>query len=167
MRTRKSLAWRLSTALVFACLQTAALGQTASGEPKESQVANISANGLRVKWDMAAPYSAVTLTVSAPDGRVFRREFKAGVSPDFTITDREGKRLPDGQYTYELRLTPILSPSAQRALAAARGRDTDAEAVRTTRKPGVAPPQPLVESGRFSILDGAIVVAGDVEPDSQ
>ncbi len=97
---------------------------------------------------------------------MFRREFKADASPEFTITDRERKTLPDGQYTYELRLTPVLSRAAKRALAAERGRDTDAEAVRAARKPAV-PAQPLVESGSFSILKGAVVVAGEVESESK
>jgi hypothetical protein len=166
MKSQESLAWGLMTASVFACLQTAALGQTASGGRNESKLATITASGSSVRWKLAAPYSAVTLTVSAPDGRVFRREFKAGASPEFTIADSERKTLPDGQYTYELRLTPVLSPDAKRALAAARGRDTDAEAVRAARKPAV-PAQPLVESGNFSILKGAVVVAGEVEPESR
>ncbi len=166
MKSQESLAWGLITASVFACLQTAALGQTASDDRNESKLATITASGSSVRWKLAAPYSAVTLTVSAPDGRVFRREFKAGASPEFTITDSERKTLPDGQYTYELRLTPVLSRAAKRALAAARGRDTDAEAVRAARKPAV-PAQPLVESGSFSILKGAVVVAGEVEPGSK
>jgi hypothetical protein len=100
------------------------------------------------------------MTVLAPDGRVFRKEFKAGASPEFTLTDRHGERLPDGPYAYELRLTPVLSAAAKEMLTAARGKDDDAEAVRATRKrmlPG------LVESGMFSILNGAIVVAGAQE----
>ena len=100
MKSQESLAWGLITASVFACLQTAALGQTASDDRNESKPATITASGSSVRWKLAAPYFAVTLTVSAPDGRVFRREFKAGASPEFTITDRERKTLPDGQYTY-------------------------------------------------------------------
>ena len=166
MKGQESLAWGLVTASVFACLQTAALGQTASVDRHESKLATITAGGSSVTWKLAAPYSAATLTVSAPDGRVFRRDFKADASPEFTITDRERKTLPDGQYTYQLRLTPVLSRAAKRALAAERGRDTDAEAVRAARKPAV-PAQPLVESGSFSILKGAVVVAGEVEPESK
>lgn len=166
MKSQESHAWGLITASVFACLQTAALGQTPSDDRNESKLATITASGSSVRWTLAAPYSAVTLTVSAPDGRVFRREFKAGASPEFTITDSERKTLPDGQYTYELRLTPVLSRDARRALTAARGRDTDAEAVRAARKPAV-PDQPLVESGSFSILKGSVVVAGEVEPGSK
>ena len=79
---------------------------------------------------MAALYSALTMTVAAPDGRVFRKEFKGGATPEFMITDDQGEKLPDGQYSYELRLTPIFSPAVKEALAAARGKDDDPEAVR-------------------------------------
>src|SRR5438128_4359250 len=96
------------TALVLACLGTATLGQTASQEAKEIKLANISSQGMGVRWDMSAPYSTLTMTISAPDGRVFQKEFRAGASPEFALTDKQGERMPDGQYTYELRLTPVL-----------------------------------------------------------
>jgi hypothetical protein len=163
MKSQESLAWGLITASVFACLPTAALGQPVSDGRNERTLATITASGSSVRWKLDTPGSAGTLTIAAPDGRVFRREFKAGASPEFTITDRERKTLPDGQYTYELRLTPVLSPADKRALAAQRGRDVDAEEVRAARKPAV-PAQPLVESGSFSIVQGAVVVAGEVEP---
>ena len=121
----------------------------------------MSSMGSSVRWDVAAPNSGVTMTVLAPDGRVFRKEFKAGASPEFTLTDRQGERLPDGPYAYELRLTPVLSAAAKETLKAARGKDDDAEAVRAARKPVL--PAPLVESGTFSILNGAIIVAGAQE----
>ena len=121
----------------------------------------MSASGSNVRWEMGAAYSSLTMTVSAPDGRVFRKEFKAGAAPEFTIIDAQGERLPDGQYIYELRMTPSLSPEAKEALAAARGKDDDAESVRATRK-RVLPPE-NVQSGGFSILNGAIIVAGASE----
>jgi hypothetical protein len=165
MKRQASLACGLIAVAVFACLPAAALGQAASEGGNEKQLATISASGSVVRWKLAAPYAAATLTVAAADGRVFRREFKAGASPEFTMTDRQRKPLPDGQYTYELRLTPVLSRDARRALVAARGRDNEAESVRAARKAAV-PAQSLVESGSFSMLQGAVVVAGEVERES-
>jgi hypothetical protein len=121
----------------------------------------MSSMGSSVRWDVAAPNSGVTMTVLAPDGRVFRKEFKEGASPEFTLSDRQGERLPDGPYAYELRLTPVLSAAAKETLTVARGKDDEPEAVRATRKRVL--PGPLVESGTFSILNGAIVVAGTLE----
>jgi hypothetical protein len=117
--------------------------------------------GSSVRWEVAAPNAGVTMTVLAPDGRVFRKEFPAGTSPEFRLTDKLAESLPDGAYAYELRLTPILSAAAKEMLKAARGKDDDAEAVRAARKPVL--PAPLVDSGTFSILNGAIVVAGAQE----
>jgi hypothetical protein len=81
MNSQGSLAWWLITASVFACLQTAALGQAARDDRSEGKLASITASGSSVRWKLAAPDAPATLTVSAPDGRVFRREFKAGASP--------------------------------------------------------------------------------------
>jgi hypothetical protein len=133
-------------------------GQTAEDQNK---LATISSMGSSVRWDVAAPNSGVTMTVSAPDGRVFRKEFKTGSSPEFMLTDKQGERLPDGPYTYELRLTPVLSAAVKETLTAARGKDDDAEDVRASRKRAELPA--LVQSGSFSIVNGAIVVAGAQE----
>ena len=157
MKSPKCLTLVLCTLFVVAYLHVSVSGQSAEDRNK---LASMSSMGSSVRWDVAAPNSGVTMTVLAPDGRVFRKEFKAGASPEFTLTDRHGETLPDGPYAYELRLTPVLSAAAKETLAAARGKDDDPEAVRATRKrllPG------LVESGTFSILNGAIVVAGTQE----
>jgi hypothetical protein len=145
---------------VVACFHVSVLGQSAEDK---NRLAAISAHGSSVRWEVAVPYAALTMTVSAPDGRVFRKEFKAGASPEFTLTDKQGERLPDGQYAYELRLTPVLSTVAKERLAAARGKDDDPEAVRAERRRGVLTAHPLVQSGNFSIVNGAVIVAGAVE----
>jgi hypothetical protein len=161
MKKQKFFAVAIFTALVLACLATAALGQMASQEAKETKLANISSQGMGVRWDMSATYSTLTMTVSAPDGRVFQKEFRAGVSPEFALTDKQGERLPDGQYTYELRLTPALSSAAKEKLAKTRARDDEPEDVRATRKRGAL--SDLERSGSFSILNGAAIVAGAQE----
>jgi hypothetical protein len=146
----------------LACFYVSVSGQTTDDK---NRLANITANVSSVRWDVSVPHSGLTVTISAPDGQVFRKEFRAGASPDFPLTDKQGNRLPDGQYTYELRLTPVLSPEVRKALAEARGKDDDDAAVeREMRKRGQLPTQPLVQSGTFSILNGAVVVAGAVEP---
>jgi hypothetical protein len=157
----KDLKWFpcvLFSLLLIVCFQVSVLGQVMDDKNK---LATISGMGSGVRWEVVTPYSAVTLTISAPDGRVFRNEFKWGASPEFMITDKRGERLPDGQYAYELRLTPVLSAGVRESLATARGKDDDAEEVRATRRRGSLPD--LVQSGTFSILNGAIIVAGAQE----
>lgn len=159
MKNHKYFSCLLVLMMLVICSYVSASGQTAQDKNK---LATMTSSGANVRWEMATPYSALTMTVSAPDGRVFRKEFKTGASPEFTIVDELGERLPDGQYTYELRVTPIFSSGVKEALAAARGKDDDPEAVRATRKRGV-PPQNLVQSGGFSILNGAVVDVGATE----
>ncbi len=150
------------TMFVVACLSVSAAGQSAEDN---TRLAAIGATGSSVRWDVAVPYSGATMTVAAPDGRVFHKEFRAGSAPEFTIIDKQGERLPDGNYSYELRLSPVLSSAVKEKLAAARGKDDDAEETRATRKREV--PASLVQSGSFSIVGGAVIVAGSAEEASQ
>src|SRR6185312_12675726 len=132
---------------------------------EKSKTATITSLGSSIRWDVSTPRSASTLTISAPDGRVFRKEFKGGDAPEFTMSDNKGERWPDGQYTYELRLTPVMSQAAREMLAANRGKDDDPEEVRAARKRISV--QGLVESGSFSIINGAPIVAGSMEETSK
>jgi len=58
-----------------------------------------------------------------------------------------------------------MSALVKENLAAARGKDDDAEEVRATRKRATLPV--LVQSGSFSILNGAVIVAGAAEEAGQ
>lgn len=156
MKNLKSLFPALSVLIVLTCLHVSAFAQSA-----ESHIATAKAMGSTIRWDVSAQNAGVTLTVSAPDGRIFRKEFRAGAAAEFALADKAGSRLPDGQYTYELRLTPALSAGAKEELATARGKDDDPEEVRATRKREV--PQAVVQSGGFSIVNGSAIVAGSAE----
>jgi hypothetical protein len=151
------------TIVVFAAVMLASLQIIASGQTPGQKVATIRSGGTSVRWEVAAQHAGVTVTVSAPDGQVFRKEFPAGFSPEFLLSDKDGNRFPDGQYVYELRLTPILGAGVKEALAASRGKGDDSNAVREMRKLGLLPSQPLVESGGFAILNGSVIVAGAAE----
>jgi hypothetical protein len=157
MNKRQALGVMLFAALVFACVQITAFGQTAN----DGNIANMSGGGSSVRWDVSVQHAGLTLTVSAPDGRVFRKEFRPGSAAGFTVTDKQGERLPDGTYTYELSLTPNLSAGAKDTLKSGRAKDDDSETERTSRKRATVPS--LVQSGSFSILNGSIIVAGAVE----
>lgn len=159
MKNPRCLPFMFCMVLVAACLQVSVSGQSMEDKNK---LAAINANGSSVRWDVTAPYASVTLTVAAPDGRVFSKGFKGGSSPYFSIADAQGERLPDGQYTYELRLTPVSSPARTDAMSNGRGKNDEPEAVRAAHK-SAAPSQPLVESGSFSIVNGAVIVAGASE----
>jgi hypothetical protein len=143
--------------LVVVYFPATVLGQ--SGDDR-NKIATVSGRGSSARWEMAASHSGAILTIAAPDGRTFTRAFKAGVIPEFNITDRLGGRLPDGVYTYELRLGGAGSLSKD-ALNQGRSRDDEPEAERAARKSSAALTQ--VQSGSFAILNGSIIVAGAME----
>ncbi|HEV7743436.1 MAG TPA: tail fiber domain-containing protein [Pyrinomonadaceae bacterium] len=158
MKNSKQFFSILFTMLVLACVQMGINAQTADDK---TRIATIAAFGSSVRWDVSTPNAGLSITIAAPDGRVFRQESKSGTSAEFTLSDKQGNRLPDGIYTYELRLTPAISAGAKEELALARGKDDEPESVRAARKRAVLPG--LVQSGSFSILNGAVIVAGSAE----
>jgi hypothetical protein len=150
----------LSLLAIFACLGASAFGQDAADRNSIAAVASAASS---VRWAVSAPHAGATLTVVAPDGEVFRKEFKAGVAPSFEPTDAQGARLPDGHYVYELRLTPVLTAAAKKELAASRVRGNSDAVGRDLRRRGLMPAQPLVQSGAFAVVNGAVVVGGAEE----
>jgi hypothetical protein len=158
MKNLKTLFAVLCMALVAVCLHATALGQSPDDKGK---VASMTANGLSIRWEVAAPNAGLTLTISAPDGQVFRKEFRDG-SAEFKLTDNKGERLADGQYTYELRVVPNIPTAVKETLANARAKGNDAEVGRDLRKRGVLP-APLVESGGFAIMNGSVILPGSMD----
>ena len=158
MNILKSVHAIVRVILVVACFQVLALGQAAD----EKNRVTLSGSGSSVRWDVAVPYTGLTLTISAPDGQVYRKEFK-GRSAEFTLTDPKGERLPDGQYSYELRVTPPIPADVRETLAAARAKGNDEEVRRDLVRRGALSAQPLVVSGGFAILHGSVVVPGALQ----
>src|SRR5688572_3069582 len=157
MKNSKRFPSMLSIAFVIACLSISALGQS------NDQLATPNSSGSSVRWDIKATHSAATLTVLGPDGEVFTKEFQGGNVPEFRLINKAGERLPDGQYSYELRLTPIFAAGVKEALKAAREKGNEGEVQRELKRRGQLPTQPLVQSGGFSVVNGIIVVAGGTE----
>jgi Chaperone of endosialidase len=162
VKNSKRLLRLLSIGFLAVSFLISVSAQTADEKSKPAPVTSL---GSSIRWEVSTPHAASTLTISAPDGRVFQKEFKGSVAPEFTLADNKGERWPDGQYTYELRLTPIMSQAARETLTANRGKDDDPEEVRAARKR--ISPQGLVESGSFSIINGAPIVAGSMEETSR
>ncbi len=158
----KNLKW--SMMVLCATLVVAGFYGTAVAQSEDRGFASLSGSGSGIRLDVSAPHAGMTLTVSAPDGQVFRKEFKDGASADFTLVNSRGEKLPDGHYSYELRLTPVLSSDVRETLSKAREKGNDADVERDLRKRGILPSQPMVQSGGFSILNGSVIVAGATEP---
>src|SRR5215213_71538 len=160
MKNLKHLPSMLTLVFLVACFNISVLGQA---NDDKNNFATISSLGSSVRFDVGTPHAAVTLTVIGPDGVAFSKEFKSGNSPEFKLIEAKGERVPDGQYTYELRVTPIISAEVKEALKAAREKDNAAEVQREMRKRGALPAQAAVQSGSFLILNGSVILAGASE----
>lgn len=130
---------------------------------QSTEVARVNSLGSSIRFDVTVSHTAVSLTVIGPEDLSFTKEFRAGYSPEFKLTDARGEKVPDGQYTYELRVTPSISSETREALRAARSKGNEAEVKRDLRRRGMLPSEVLVQSGGFLIVNGAVVVAGGTE----
>jgi hypothetical protein len=150
----------LPSLLCFVFVITFCSAALAQSSDDRNQFAAVTGMGSSVRWDVAGPHAAVTLTVSAPDGQVFSKEFPAGTAPEFRLTDAKGERVPDGQYIYELRLTPVIPAEVKEKLAEARKKGDADEVQRELRKRGTLPARTAVQSGSFTVSNGTVTVAG-------
>src|SRR4029079_16025565 len=82
-------------------------------------------------------------------------------------SELRGEKFPDGVYTYELRLSPVLEAGVKEALVAAPKSGDEEKVVRSLRSRGQLPSQSLVQSGSFSLLNGSVIVAGALQESSQ
>src|SRR2546421_8662210 len=116
--------------LVLVAVTLAALGlaQYASAQTaNDGKFANMNVGAGGVRWDVAVSNGGGTLTITAPDGRVFRKAFRGGASPEINLSDKQLDSLPDGVYNYDLQLTPVLTAAQKEAIMKARGSDDDPE----------------------------------------
>jgi hypothetical protein len=111
----------------------------------------------RVTWDIAGSYDRAVLTVSRPDGTVFRKEFKSTVVPAFELTDRKGNVAADGAYNWQIVLSPRLDARQKDALAAARRANDPAAEARILAANGLD--KPRIQSGSFAVAGGSTVPA--------
>ena len=158
MKNLKHLPSVLSIAFALACFNVLALAQSS-----EDKLAGISNLGSTLRFEISAAHESGTLSITGPDGFTYTKEFKADASPEFKLSDSKGYKLPDGQYTYELRLAANISAETKASLKAAREKGTSAyEITRDLRRRGTLPPT-LVQSGGFAIINGAVVLPGATE----
>jgi len=156
MKSLRSVHAIVRVVFVVLCVQIFALGQA------NDKGVTLNGSGLSVRWDVAVPHTELTLTISGPDGQVFRKEFK-GRSAEFTLANAKGERFADGQYSYELRVTPPIPADIREALAGARAKGNSDEVRRDLIKRGALAAQPLVVSGGFAILNGSVIVPGSLQ----
>src|SRR5260370_8308527 len=164
MKNQKRFILTMSTILVFASLEVAVLGQTAS-QSIEAKGANVRAEGVAFRLDAAIPYSNATRTISGPDGTVYSREFPGGTAPSWSLFDKTGATLGKGQYPYERRFTTVQMRDLKERLATAPDDGVMDENGRT--KHGRLSVQSVVQSGSFALQNGALYVGNETEPSTR
>lgn len=157
MKKLRSCAAAFLAVAVVMCFSISVAGQTAN----DGNLASVAGGGSSARWEITATNAGGTLTISFPDGRSIRKTFRAGDSPQVTIGDKHFDNLPDGVYSYELRLASAPSDAAKKA----RGKDDDPESERAGRKR--APVPAMSQSGSFAVVNGSIIVAGGSEPEQK
>jgi hypothetical protein len=114
--------------------------------------------GTSIEWQLSVSgHERIVLTVSAPDGEVYSKEFKAGTPVEFSAKDLPA--LVDGEYTYQLTVVPRISAGLREQLAAARNSGDEAGARAIMKKAGL---EPITQTGGFAVANG-MVVATDRE----
>ena len=124
--------------------------------PFSAFAANGKARGAGSSIEFAAPdtpYDSVLLVVSLPNGDTVAREYSGGRPITLRVSDL-GTDAPDGQYTYELQVSPKVSSDVKKKLQNARAANDDAAARKIMREAGLSP---AGYSGTFSISGGSIV----------
>jgi len=110
-------------------------------------VAPVSAGRGLLEWTLLVESEGTTLALADPQGVVRTHRFAPGEAPALSLFDTKGMLLPNGTYTWELRVMPRVGASLERI------------GERTQR-----PAHPRVQSGYFTIANGNLVAPDQTEP---
>jgi hypothetical protein len=120
----------------------------------EGQLANVLDNGREIVWELEVPHSAVWLTVSTPCG-VFHRVYEKGETPRFSLEELSPDN-PDGSYTWQIRIEPIVDKEVAKILEEAR-QSGDTELPKKLWREGKLPQGPFIQTGEFGVERGEIL----------
>jgi hypothetical protein len=143
MRKRNVLAV-CTTALFVLCFTVIAAGSEVV--PVKNKVADVSVGSFGIHWQPKVSYGKISLTVACADGQVFYKTFESGAAPYFSLSDLN-RQIPDGSYTYELRVIPFIETKVRRT--GPEGKDKK-----------ISYPKTKVQSGYFYVRGGSIVTTG-------
>ncbi|MBV9070481.1 MAG: tail fiber domain-containing protein [Acidobacteria bacterium] len=132
---------------------------TQSPEP----VGRMTANAAGLSFQIGSDNESVTLTISGPNNFQYSHQFAAARSISLRLRDI-GATLPDGSYTYEMRLSPRVSDGVRSQLAAAREKGDDAALERIRNDAGLR--EMPSQSGAFTIMNGSLISSDVNEPPS-
>ena len=123
------------------------------GTAESNRVAEVNVGAYGVSWLPQVSYGKITLTVSRPDGTVFRKVFEAGSTPYFDLSQNKGNS-GDGTYNFELVVTPFSKQVRK---------EGDTSVSFGAEGSSVQSREALVQSGAFRVHHGTIVTGGSME----
>lgn len=126
-----------------------------AAERNEQPVAAVMIGSSGIYFSPKVSYGQILLTVSAPDGTIYRKKFDSGGTPYLGLSEVCKNQIVDGHYTYELRVNPGDETRI-------RDEATDLQ-MKTEMKPQVA----LTQSGHFLVRGGGIIKQISTERMSQ
>ena len=115
-------------------------------------------------WRPLVSFDHGVLTVSTPDGLVFSQDFKGGAAVSFNPTGQANYQPPDGTYIWQVVLGQPSKVNARLRAAAAANRAGDGDPDVDAAHRAASARATLIQSGAFSILNGAILPSNLVEP---
>ncbi|MEA2413495.1 MAG: hypothetical protein QOI58_152, partial [Thermoanaerobaculia bacterium] len=147
----------LSVAMLLVIVPMTVFAATQSPEP----VGRMTANAAGLSFQIGSDNESVTLTISGPNNFQYSHQFASARSISLRLRDI-GATLPDGIYTYEVRLAPRVSDGVRAQLTTAREKGDDAALDRIRDAAGMK--EVASQSGAFSIVNGSLVSSDATEP---
>jgi hypothetical protein len=105
-----------------------------------------------IEWTPLVESDGMTLALADPQGVVRTLQFAPGEAPALSLFDKRGMPLPDGTYTWELRLTRHLSNDLKRQIEEARRHGDEGQLANLKRLSA-----PLLQSGYFTLAEGNLI----------
>lgn len=147
----------LSLSMLLLIVPIAAFAATPDHEP----IGHMTANAAGLSFQIGSDNESVTLTISGPNNFQYSHQFSSTRSIALKLRDI-GATLPDGAYTYEMRLSPHVSDSVRAQIAAAREANDDAALDRIRNEAGLK--EMPAQSGVFTIQNGSLIPSDAIEP---
>ena len=155
MRERSTFVRPLVVLLVMAATAAPAFAQLAPLCPidENGRVANVFYERTAIFWEPIVDHERLRLSVLTPCGTI-AKVFERGETPFFDLKEVAGE--VDGQYSWELRVDPVVDASVRKALDTARA-EGDMSTPLELQGKGLLPKGPLVDSAGFSVFRGEIL----------
>jgi hypothetical protein len=151
---------RLSQAGAALAVCLLALAPAVASEEHPTELARMAPSGGNILWLLEANVERLALTVSGGE-ELIQKSFGRGEVPTLALQREQGGPFPDGVYSWELR--EEFEPVNDRVHDPANGRDS----VDPSSAPQRVTLEGRVQSGTFTVRNGAVVAPDVEEPSSR